>query len=321
MSAFPFPIPHGWFGLSFSHDLAASEVKKVRFCGRDLVIFRTESGTAIALENYCPHLGAPLNQGTVVGESLRCPFHHWKWGTEGQCTEIPYAKKIPARAVAETIPVQEINGMILGWHHPEGKDPYFDPPAMSGLETDQDQWGEVHYYEHDLPTCSQEISENDVDTAHFQYLHGMPAMREAEATVDGPLKKTVQTFLTSENFTQGEVESATEYLTIRESQGPGLASVWAKNVAGFKPGVTGEFLLYNVTTPVEEDRTILRWSILLTKSLEQDDMGKTLLFSFANGVKDDIPIWRDKIYRENPVLCDGDGPIALHRKWFSQFYV
>lgn len=146
-------------------------------------------------------------------------------------------------------------------------------------------------------------------------------MNEAEATTDGPLKRTVQTFLTSDNFTQGEVESATEYLTIRESDGPGATSVWAKNVAGVTPGVTGEFLLYNVTTPIEDDRTILRWSILLTKSLEQDDMGKTLLFSFSEGVKDDIPIWRDKVYRENPVLCDGDGPIALHRKWFSQFYV
>jgi hypothetical protein len=92
-------------------------------------------------------------------------------------------------------------------------------------------------------------------------------------------------------------------------------------VAGVTPGVTGEFLLYNVTTPVEEDRTILRWSLLLTKSLEKDDMGKTLLFSFSEGVKDDIPIWRDKVYRAKPVLCDGDGPIAIHREWFSQFYV
>jgi hypothetical protein len=210
--------------------------------------------------------------------------------------------------------------MVMAWHHPGGREPYFDVPVVPSLETDQDEWGEVHYYEHDLPTCVQEIAENDADSAHFQYLHGMPAMREAEATVDGPNKRTVQTFLTSDNFALGEVESATEYLTIRESYGPGITSVWAKNVAGVTPGVTGEFLLYNVTTPVEEDRTILRWSILLTKVLAQDDMGKTLLFSFAEGVKDDIPIWRDKVYRENPVLCDGDGPIAEHRRWFSQFY-
>ena len=49
MSKFPFPIPHGWFGLCFSHDLKVGEVKKVRFCGRNLVVFRTESGQAAAL--------------------------------------------------------------------------------------------------------------------------------------------------------------------------------------------------------------------------------------------------------------------------------
>lgn len=27
------------------------------------------------------------------------------------------------------------------------------------------------------------------------------------------------------------------------------------------------------------------------------------------------------LFCDKPVLCDGDGPITLYRKWFSQFYV
>ncbi|MGI9288117.1 MAG: Rieske 2Fe-2S domain-containing protein [Pseudomonadales bacterium] len=320
MSKFPFPIPHGWFGLCFSHELKPSEVKKVRFCARDLVVFRTESGKAAALDNYCPHLGAALSQGCVRGEAIQCPFHNWQWDTAGKCVNIPYAKKIPERAVTESIPVREVNGMLLAWHHPDGKAPYFEVQTVAPLGEEKDEWSEVHFLEHDLPTCLQEISENDVDTAHFPYLHGMPGMHDAESKIDGPIKHTVQTFLTGDNFVVGEASSETPYLSVRESYGPGSITVWSKNVPGVAPNVLGEFLLYNVSTPVEEDRTILRWSMLMTKNLEHDDMGKTMLVSHAEGVKADIPIWQEKVYQENPVLCDGDGPIAKHRKWFSQFY-
>jgi 3-ketosteroid 9alpha-monooxygenase subunit A len=37
-------------------------------------------------------------------------------------------------------------------------------------------------------------------------------------------------------------------------------------------------------------------------------------------VEQDIPILENKIYLENALLCDGDGPIAKYRKWFTQFY-
>ena len=53
---------------------------------------------------------------------------------------------------------------------------------------------------------------------------------------------------------------------------------------------------------------------------DADDIGPSILYGFKTGVDDDIPIWREKVYRENPVLCDGDGPINKHRKWTKQFY-
>ena len=35
----------------------------------------------------------------------------------------------------------------------------------------------------------------------------------------------------------------------------------------------------------------------------------------------DVEIWKDKIYREDPILCDGDGPITKLRRWYEQFYL
>ena len=34
----------------------------------------------------------------------------------------------------------------------------------------------------------------------------------------------------------------------------------------------------------------------------------------------DFPIWENKVYRERPLLCDGDGPIQAFRRWAAQFY-
>jgi hypothetical protein len=45
-----------------------------------------------------------------------------------------------------------------------------------------------------------------------------------------------------------------------------------------------------------------------------------LIAEIVRQVQYDIPIWENKLYRESPILCDGDGPIAKYRKWFSQFY-
>ncbi|SVB05872.1 uncharacterized protein METZ01_LOCUS158726, partial [marine metagenome] len=95
----PLPIPHGWFGLAWSHELGKNEVKTIEFCNKEIVIFRTEEGKPTAISPFCPHLGAHLGKGgTVVGESIRCPFHGWCWDGEGKCTEVPYSDTIPKAA-------------------------------------------------------------------------------------------------------------------------------------------------------------------------------------------------------------------------------
>jgi 3-ketosteroid 9alpha-monooxygenase subunit A len=35
----------------------------------------------------------------------------------------------------------------------------------------------------------------------------------------------------------------------------------------------------------------------------------------------DVVIWQTKIYRSDPILCDGDGSINKLRKWYEQFYL
>jgi Rieske 2Fe-2S protein len=69
------PFPTGWYAL-FSSELAAGALLHGRYFGEELVVFRTEAGRAVAMDAYCPHMGAHLGHGGEVrGETLRCPFH------------------------------------------------------------------------------------------------------------------------------------------------------------------------------------------------------------------------------------------------------
>ena len=63
---FPFPMPNGWFCVTRSHELNVGEVKGFKFCEKEVVAFRTESGEVSVLDAFCPHLGAHLGEGGCV---------------------------------------------------------------------------------------------------------------------------------------------------------------------------------------------------------------------------------------------------------------
>src|SRR3546814_10912158 len=64
-----------------------------------IVIYRGEDGAVRAMSAYCKHMGADLSVGgEVVGNNIRCPFHHWAYGDGGQCRHIPAGDEIPKRA-------------------------------------------------------------------------------------------------------------------------------------------------------------------------------------------------------------------------------
>src|SRR5437870_2794133 len=82
-------VVEGWYWTLPSSQLKRGQVRAVTLMGKELVLFRGESGTVVALDAYCPHMGAHLKEGRVEGDSIRCLFHHWKYDARGVCTEIP----------------------------------------------------------------------------------------------------------------------------------------------------------------------------------------------------------------------------------------
>lgn len=120
-SRFPFTaFPTGWFQVGYASELPPGGLQKVRYFGRDMILFRGESGQAHLLDAYCPHLGAHIGcGGQVVEDTVRCPFHHWRFDGSGQCTQVPYAGKVPRKAEIRSWPLREVNGILFTFHGPE----------------------------------------------------------------------------------------------------------------------------------------------------------------------------------------------------------
>jgi len=60
-----------------------------RICGESIVLYRGPDGKAAALEDFCPHRGAPLSLGSVTEGKLVCGYHGLEMGCDGKAIAMP----------------------------------------------------------------------------------------------------------------------------------------------------------------------------------------------------------------------------------------
>ena len=110
----------GWYKVADSNDIGSMEAIQVDDFPTQIVVWRGKDDQLSALDLYCRHMGASLACGEVEEDGIRCPFHACRWSGEGQCNEVPYAKRIPPKAVTRSWEVNELDGSIYVWFDREG---------------------------------------------------------------------------------------------------------------------------------------------------------------------------------------------------------
>jgi nitrite reductase/ring-hydroxylating ferredoxin subunit len=302
------PIPNGWFAVAWSRELVPGDVKRIRYFGEELVLFRTRSGAAHVLDAYCAHLGAHLGEGgRVVGEAIRCPFHGWQYDGSGACVSIPYCPRIPPAARLRAWEVAEANGMVFVWHHAEGKAPDWQVPAMPELE--HPDWTEPRTLELTVAVHMQEMAENNCDPVHFQFVHGMIEIPASGITYgdDGRFFRIVSRSLRETPLGTFETE------LVRDSWSLGVTSVRVEGIPG------AGLMMFSSTSPIDAGHTCSRWAFTVTRNLA-DLAGEDFIQGLSTGVVQDMRIWENKIHRARPVLCEADTYLAEFRRWARQFY-
>jgi len=70
-----FPVKNVWTTICDSKDLQPSSLKAGFGAGQDILIATDKGGKVFAAANVCPHIGTPLDQGTVENGAIVCPLH------------------------------------------------------------------------------------------------------------------------------------------------------------------------------------------------------------------------------------------------------
>ena len=111
----------GWYKIAQSDQISSKEALQVDNFPTQIVVWRGEDSVLRGLDLYCKHMGAALSCGEVDGNRIRCPFHAWRWAGDGNCDEIPYAKRIPPKAITRSWEIDEIDGEVYAWFDKNAK--------------------------------------------------------------------------------------------------------------------------------------------------------------------------------------------------------
>jgi len=322
----PTRFARGWHCLGLLDEFRDGKPHSVEAFGTKLVVFTGEGGKVSVLNGHCPHMGGDLSQGTVKGDSVACPFHDWRWGANGRCTDIPYARRVPPLARTKSWKTLERNGQLYIWHDPQGNPP---PPEVTIPEIagyDSGEWTPFTWNRLTIEgSHCREIVDNVVDMAHFFYVHySFPVY--FKNVFEGHVATQVM-----HTRPRGDVDLGTTYTDDNDSIGRSDASYYGPSYMIdylWNQSPIGELqtALINCHYPVSPTSFVLQWGAAVKKPAGlSDEDALEIAQTFTKGVElgfvQDVEIWKNKTKIDNPLLSEEDGPVYQLRRWYEQFYV
>jgi len=306
---FPFPTPFGWFQVAFPDDLAPGDVTPLRYWNRELVLWRDMAGDFHLQDAYCPHLGAHLaHGGTVATTSSNARSTGWRFDGAGVCTNIPYSQRTNRKAKLRKLPTDRAQRLRARVVPPQRRRAGVGIPVIERSRSGVERVLLVVVRDPHVP---QEMSENGVDPAHFQYVHGTRERRG-----DGELRHR-RTVL------DDAVEAVVRHAARHDRR--------SHRRLQLRPRILEGLVQRHRRRDQHRDHDAHRrrddagpLQLHSCASFEDAKLTSTVADAFVKEinkqVQEEPAIWENKAFLPTPALADTDGPIMKFRKWYSQFY-
>ncbi|MBW4443384.1 MAG: aromatic ring-hydroxylating dioxygenase subunit alpha [Plectolyngbya sp. WJT66-NPBG17] len=156
-----------WHPVARSTDLKPGTILRSRLLDTNLVLWRGEHTSAIAWEDRCPHRSVKLSTGTIVDDTLVCPYHGLAYAPSGQCVKVPAHPNYTAskQACVKSFAVQEQYGVVFvslgNPSQPVAPFPEWDDPSYRTYLSGG----------HFCHCSGLRAIENFLDVAHLPFVH------------------------------------------------------------------------------------------------------------------------------------------------------
>lgn len=184
---------NAWYVACTPDELSAKPLGR-QICGEKIVFYYGHENEVMAVEDFCPHRGAPLSLGFIENGNLVCGYHGLVMGGDGATVSMP-GQRVRGFPCNKAYAVVERYGFIWVW---PGDQAQADPDLIHHLEwAVNDEWaygGGLYHI-----NCDYRLMvDNLMDLTHETYIHassiGQKEIDEAPpvTTVEGDVVVTAR---------------------------------------------------------------------------------------------------------------------------------
>ncbi|MFL6797782.1 MAG: Rieske 2Fe-2S domain-containing protein [Xanthobacteraceae bacterium] len=241
-----------WYAVAKSVQVKHEKPYAVKALGRNLVLWRDSAGRLHCLEDHCPHRGARLSRGEVLGDHIACRYHGVTVDGGGTIVRVPAMPEcaLEGRRAVASFPVQEsCDAVFVYFAGASRRDP---PPLVLPEEFTSGAWTAILCVS---PwACNYRYAlDNLADPMHGCYLHANSFTLAFGAKQDQMrIERTATGFIVSRVAQVGENFDWTEMVT--ETAAP-----YCRLDIPYPPaaGPGGPFRIIGFTTPVDENNCVV----------------------------------------------------------------
>jgi phenylpropionate dioxygenase-like ring-hydroxylating dioxygenase large terminal subunit len=160
-------LPNLWYLVGRSSDVTDRPVGLKRL-DRNLVLWRDSHGALKVTEDYCPHRGAPLSLGRIVGDNVMCPYHGFQISGKGEIADVPATPDCPlvGKTFIKSYASREVGGAIWVYFG----DPATAPEPVFPPEVVSPEWSSFLFIT--VWNCNWQVAlDNRLDPIHGSFLH------------------------------------------------------------------------------------------------------------------------------------------------------